>query len=294
MKRDCPLNKEVYTCFSCGSEDHISRNCPSTKESSSGKVFTGECECSTCGGSHASRHCWFGGTRSSNEITIKQVLTKPVDDSKVLERGGPSARMTILITTSPVPSNPSTDMLCQVIASFKKVKGLAECPIVITCDGCKLTKRNVWKAGKVTEDGATNYAEYIERLKALVCSNGGKIVTQSSKDQVEEQDSGVGTCGSGMKLVILEGRHSQALAVKAGLTQVSTPFVCVHQHDLLFIYDFGLGKALDVLEAKNDVEYVGMPLLCNLGYQQIVLDHHRVRVEPCVQAGINLIPVIFW
>jgi hypothetical protein len=153
-------------------------------------------------------------------------------------------------------------MLEQVIASFKEVQYLDECTLVIVCDGHREANGNVWKAGKVNAEGAANYALYLKNLEALVLE--GKL-------------------GPSTLLVILEGRHGQALAVKAGLDYVKTPYVLVHQHDLLFMVDFELRSVLTALEStENDVKYVGMPLLTNIHYEQITFSRHRVKITPIV------------
>merc|ERR1712085_43558 len=115
-------------------------------------------------------------------------------------------------------------------------------------------------AGKVTEESATRYEEYLKNLENLLDT---------------------GALPVGTRLVILDGHNGQALALQAGLDEVETPFVCIHQHDLEFTFDFNLSAVLDVLEDEtNTVKYVGMPLLTNLSYEAIAWQHHAVRVEP--------------
>merc|ERR1719410_2990660 len=182
--------------------------------------------------------------------------------------------MSVLITTSPVPSNPSTMMLEAVLGSFSRAEGLAECPLVIVCDGYRYSQKSTWKAGRVTDDAAWRYERYLENLEAMLES--GKLP-------------------KGTQLVILEGHNGQALAVKAGLAHVNTPLVCVHQHDLEFMFDFKLHRVLDALESPdNDVKYVGMPLLVNIHYEACAWQHHGVRVQQTSIGGLQLVPVIFW
>lgn len=186
-------------------------------------------------------------------------------------------RLTVVVTTSPVPSNPSTMMLEAVLASFKRVPGLAECPLVVVCDGFRPSKcgiKSTWKAGQVTDDAATLYAEYKANLRDMLAD---------------------GRLPAGTRVVELEGRNGQAMAVKAGLAEVRTPLVLVHQHDLEFLFDFNLPTALDVLESSdNDVKYLGLPLLTNLHYEGIAWQHHGVRVNEVAVGGLRLVPIIFW
>lgn len=188
--------------------------------------------------------------------------------------GGRSSRMSVLITTSPVPSNPSTMMLEAVLNTFSRVEGLSECPLILVCDGYNLCDKSTWKAGRITEDAAKRYEEYLENLEKLLTS---------------------GHFPAGTQIVMLDGRNGQSLGVRAGLDQVETPHVLVHQHDLEFTFDFGLEKVLNVLDdEQNDVKYVGMPLLTNLHYEACAWQHHGVRVEAQVHGGLDLVPIVFW
>jgi hypothetical protein len=165
-------------------------------------------------------------------------------------------------------------MLEAVLASFARVQGLRECPLVIVCDGYKFAGKSTWKAGRVTEDSAVRYKEYLENLEKLLHS---------------------GQLPEGTRLVILDGHNGQALAVQAGLSEVATPFVCIHQHDLEFTFDFNLPTVLDVLEDEtNNVRYIGMPLLVNLSYEAIAWQHHGIRVQQEQHRGIHLVPIVFW
>lgn len=165
-------------------------------------------------------------------------------------------------------------MLEAVLASFARVDGLDGCPLVIVCDGFRFSEKSTWKNGQVTEDGAKNYEAYKRILEDLLHS--GKLPP-------------------GTQLVMLRGRNGQAMAVQAGLRQIQTPFVLVHQHDLEFMFDFRLSRVLDVLEDDgNDVQYVGMPLLVNLHYEACAWQHHGVRVNEMAVGGLRLVPLVFW
>jgi len=115
-----------------------------------------------------------------------------------------------------------TDMLERVIESLAQVVHLPSCPLVLVCDGYRDAKASTWKAGRVDVAGATAYNEYLERLVELVEAGSPRLGTAP------------------VTLLLLEGRHGQALAVKAGLEHVATELVLVHQHDILFMVGFDL------------------------------------------------------
>ena len=60
--------------------------------------------------------------------------------------------ITVIITTSPVPSNPSIDLLERVLLSFQLIPGLSQAPKIIVCDGYKVANgRSNPKAGDLRE-----------------------------------------------------------------------------------------------------------------------------------------------
>jgi len=232
-----------------------------------------EKRCFFCGeASHLAKDCALAPAKAAEAERpagprVKQVVSRAASAAS-------GHRMSVLVTTSPVPSNPSTMMLEAVLGSFGRVAGLAECPLVIVCDGFNLCAKSTWKAGRVTEDAAARYEEYLCNLEGLLDS---------------------GALPRGTRLVHMDGRNGQALALQAGLRYVETPYVLVHQHDLEFTLDFGLGRVLDVLEDEsNCVKYVGMPLLTNLHYEAIAWQHHGVKVAVEEHGGLQLVPVVFW
>mmetsp|Transcript_126282 Transcript_126282/g.252294 ORF Transcript_126282/g.252294 Transcript_126282/m.252294 type:complete len:446 (-) Transcript_126282:39-1376(-) len=263
-------------CWHCGGVGHAQTECTALLADGGGK------RCFRCGSSeHVVTSCPLRDPAVEDHQhdnapwpRIKRVVTASSVSTEACIQATMDARMSVLITTSPVPSNPSTMMLEAVLGSFSRVEGLVECPLVIVCDGYRYSQKSTWKAGRVTDDAALRYEKYLENLEALLESGNLPRSTQ---------------------LVILEGRNGQALAVKAGLIHVNTPLVCVHQHDLEFMFDFKLRRVLDVIESpENDVKYIGMPLLVNLHYEACAWQHHGVRVQQTAIGGLQLVPVIFW
>ena len=77
--------------------------------------------------------------------------------------------MSIILTTSPVPSNPSTALIETVLRSFAHVPDLFKCQLLIMCDGYSIGCSAKYKRGVVTAEGARDYEEYISRLRRLAC-----------------------------------------------------------------------------------------------------------------------------
>ena len=62
----------------------------------------------------------------------------------------PEDVMTVVVTTSPVGHNPSTEMIQGVLGTFALVPGLVACRTVIVCDGVKITDASNHRQGKGT------------------------------------------------------------------------------------------------------------------------------------------------
>ncbi|CAK0791596.1 unnamed protein product, partial [Prorocentrum cordatum] len=256
-------------CWRCGGTGHVQTECPELSASpadgeaaAEGGARAPEKRCFFCGeASHLAKDCALAPAKAAEAERpagprVKQVVSRAASAAS-------GHRMSVLVTTSPA-----------VLGSFGRVAGLAECPLVIVCDGFNLCAKSTWKAGRVTEDAAARYEEYLCNLEGLLDS---------------------GALPRGTRLVHMDGRNGQALALQAGLRYVETPYVLVHQHDLEFTLDFGLGRVLDVLEDEsNCVKYVGMPLLTNLHYEAIAWQHHGVKVAVEEHGGLQLVPVVFW
>jgi len=172
--------------------------------------------------------------------------------------------LTIVVTTSPIKSNPSTEMIELVSDTFRLCgdQFAFECPKVIVCDGYRtrdeLTTekyQNVKQAmrnGIVTEEQAENYGEFIKRLRALC-------------DQ-----STAGTVFNNTKVETLEERQGYGFALRHALRHcVKTRFVCVIQHDRAFMRRTPILEALSCLWRYPGIKYIGINMRSNLIYRDI-------------------------
>ena len=128
-----------------------------------------------------------------------------------------------------MPSNPSTELLDRVIASFRLVPGLENAALIVVCDGYTVAKRCNCKAGRISLEAAERYEAFVEAL-------GQREVV----------------------LMRLEERQGFGWAVKSALEAVQTPFVLVVQHDQEFINSFELKEVLDCMVEHPEVKYVGL------------------------------------
>eukprot|EP00755_Sulcionema_specki_P033031 Sspe_Gene.20228::Locus_7424_Transcript_1_1_Confidence_1.000_Length_1495::g.20228::m.20228 len=144
-----------------------------------------------------------------------------------------STSLTVVVTTSPVASNPSTQLFEALLSTFAVVPTLEDCPLVVMCDGYEVlgaeSKKKTlgYKRGVVTQEAAHAYEEYKTRLRSLLATRPRTAV------------------------VALPSRHGFGWAVRTAIGKhVRTPFVMVIQHDRLFRCGFDLPGVLDVM-ARN-------------------------------------------
>ena len=73
--------------------------------------------------------------------------------------------LTIIITTSPIQSHPSTEVIDEVRNSFKLIDGLSEVHQIIVADGYLVSDTYAPKSGKISREMANNYQIYLKSLK---------------------------------------------------------------------------------------------------------------------------------
>ncbi len=179
--------------------------------------------------------------------------------------------LTIIVTTSPIRSNPSTELLEQTFATFPYAGDdfAFKCRKVIICDGCrvleddencettKVSRRhaNVKQAlrnGITTVTQAERYQEFKKNLTSL-CENAKEdsVFWNSSVEELRE-------------------RHGYGFALRHALEHcVSTPFVCVIQHDRTFMRTTPLRETVNAMWNNSAIKYVGMSMRSNLLYYDI-------------------------
>lgn len=190
------------------------------------------------------------------------------------------ADLTVVVTTSPVHSNPSTKMLEALFDSFGLVDGLAGCPKLVVFDGYNVGNKPQYRAGRVTQDDANDYEQYCAAALELMGPEGA--------------DGGQFANTTGLRL---PKRVGFAHAVKAGLELVDTKFVMVVQHDLAFVQGFPLRAVLAAMTAhRSRLNYVGLPGAKHLHLEHPIRSKYKLTVAPTSEfgSGLVLLPLIYW
>lgn len=78
-----------------------------------------------------------------------------------------SSDLAIIITTSPIPSNPSTQIIDMAIQSIQNEHSLAGVSIYIICDGAKVVEEggSKYKSGIISSKSQSDYLEFKNSLR---------------------------------------------------------------------------------------------------------------------------------
>lgn len=126
--------------------------------------------------------------------------------------------MTVVIVTSPSPSNPSTVLVDCAINSLNYVQGLETAPVIIVADGYKVRNKSQSKRGIVTQTMADAYEKYLENLQEKY----GMRTTVSDPVHPIESNSSSRTISRRYALLRCPEHFGFAHAVKYGLERCST------------------------------------------------------------------------
>ena len=181
--------------------------------------------------------------------------------------------VTVILTTSPTHSNPSTELINAVLVSFRLVSGLKSATILIVADGCVVHDKSRWKSGWVTPEQRIAYNMYLDNLQ-------------------KELDNPF------TSLLRLPTRVGFGFAVKTALAHVTTPYVLVVQHDYSFVRPISLAPVLAAMEMFPDVlKYVAFVSTSTYEYalrRGIQYVQWGVRTEVVTLAGEPFCKLLFW
>ena len=113
--------------------------------------------------------------------------------------------VTIVLTTSPCRSHPSTMLIEETVSSIARQAGASPATgtrLLVVCDGVKVRAKSKFRSGQVDEDGAARYEAYLDRLAWLARDETGPL--------------------RGAEILRLEERHGFGHALKRGVMRVTT------------------------------------------------------------------------
>jgi hypothetical protein len=175
--------------------------------------------------------------------------------------------LTIIVTTSPIRSNPSTELLEKVFETFRFAGDsfCCKCRKIIVTDGSRTqdgsiesvsrrhnNTKQAMRSGIVTPEQAKNYQLFKANLTNL-CANAGAD-SPFFNTIVEELDE----------------RHGFAYALRHVIRSlITTKYICVIQHDRTFMRPTPIYETLQAMWNHPCVKYVGCSMRSNLSYRDI-------------------------
>jgi hypothetical protein len=181
--------------------------------------------------------------------------------------------VTVIITTSPTPSAPTTDLISSVIESFgTHCAGLRTCRIIIVFDTYDhVGPKNRLKRGTVTEEGARIFDQYKANVKQLILtsyhSSAGSrsFITTQGEAEYGLAETPVyhvpytvtQTTDGEVTFIEPAQRLGFGLGVRTALRIATTPYVWVHQHDWTLISDIPLTSLLTIMSSSSSATSSG-------------------------------------
>ncbi|KAK0707650.1 hypothetical protein B0H67DRAFT_495560 [Lasiosphaeris hirsuta] len=190
--------------------------------------------------------------------------------------------VTLIITTSPTPSAPSTELISAFIVSFKlHCPELAACRVILVLDTFeRITNEARLKKGHVTADGAEKFDAYKDNAKGLILREYGTRLErkEGEKDGDYDEDSDLLSVAYGeaeygadayaqqtnaVPLTITSTQDGRVtfiepsqrlgfgLAIRSALRVTKTPYVWVQQHDWSLVSDIPLCPILDLMRQQQ-------------------------------------------
>jgi hypothetical protein len=181
--------------------------------------------------------------------------------------------VTVIFTTSAIPSNPSTAVIEEVLKSLKFAPGILTCDVIVTVDGYapkdkSSSAASKFKLGKISVEEAQRYIRFQERSRTVFRDHlhlvPSTVTTTTETVSISRHKSAEVTisCESfelinspQLTFITMSKRFGFAFAVREALKRyiriftsiyssvrynipsvsVKTPYVLIHQHDWIYL-----------------------------------------------------------
>lgn len=218
----------------------------------------------------------FGYVPSDQDQIRRSSLAPPLADM-----------LTIIVTTSPIKSNPSMEVIERTMETFIHAGPdfAYKCRKVFVCDGVRRqddgsnvsrkhnNAKQSMRNGIVNSDQADNYQQFKNILRQL-CASASE--TSPYFNGVVEE---------------LETRQGYGFALKHALQHcVDTPFVCVIQHDRTFMRPTPINETMKAMWRNPNIKYVGMSQRSNLMYKDIFVAKYGRIAGDELNEMVQLVP----
>ncbi|KAL4731211.1 hypothetical protein ACLX1H_000173 [Fusarium chlamydosporum] len=235
--------------------------------------------------------------------------------------------LTVIITTSPTPSAPSTELISTILESFDTHSPeLVQCNVIVVFDAFdQIVPTARLKKGQVTPQQAADFNAYKKNVKNLILTryhDGATNVTFTHETASAEYGSPKHenlvdytisqTHDRRVTFIEPSRRLGFGLAVRSALRITNTPHVWVQQHDWALTADLPIQPLLQIMQTHESdpdapIKYVCLAAVRMLSYatSAIVSEFPSLRdtsssltrdYETPSQPGtkIPLTPMYFW
>lgn len=205
-----------------------------------------------------------------------------------------SSKLTGIITTSPIPLNPSTSMISQVLDSTKRLVNHT----IIIFDGFKTSpiikqEYKAFKSCKITRESSLKYLEFISNFHQLI----DNIDQLQSVDFLSEKFA---SKFSNMKvsryinhtLIVHDINIGFALAVKSAFEFIKTEYILINQHDWKIVKEIPIHGLIDILDSNPDFNYIGFVSRRSLNYT--VSNHLNQTTTTLSINNLDFAKLFFW
>ncbi|KAF4454381.1 feruloyl esterase [Fusarium austroafricanum] len=234
--------------------------------------------------------------------------------------------VTVIITTSPTPSAPSTELISSILDSFERYcPALAACNVIVVFDAFdQIVPTARLKRGQVTPQQAADFNAYKKNVKDLILKKHHRDADAShlthqdataeygspNRNPTNTVDYTIShTFDNKVTFIEPSRRLGFGLAVRSALRATQTPYVWVQQHDWALVADLPIQPLLRVMQAHESdpeapIRYICLAAVRMLSYansgQHPVLKKlsssltrdYEVPSHPGVK--IPLTPMYFW
>lgn len=185
--------------------------------------------------------------------------------------------LTVIITTSPVPSAPSTEFISSVLDSFPS--SLHKLNLIISFDGFTISSddRGRLKKGQIPQSMAETYPPYIENVKSMF----NTTVTPEHFDDktnafISEAHNTSGIHGGHVTFIRHKCRQGFGFSVKIALEYCRTAHVLLMQHDWKFVSTIPpISDLLNIMIAEDEVNYITFIARLTVGYKKSTGKYHN-------------------
>ena len=210
----------------------------------------------------------------------------PGRDSDALSKlasGDLPSVITVVVTTSPMRSDPDLDILETTFGSLS-LAGLEGCRKILVCDHLNVDTQTVHGPSHAPSDSSNSGTQKFRGFKKgflppeYIARYERRLAALREADWVRDMN---------IELLELDSWHGFSLGTLRALELTATPLVCIIQHDLAFLRRVNMAPVADVLlraqaGAVRRANFVNFPRILQQNYRGHVLRKNGIDVGPPV------------